>query len=105
MKKITAIKVLENYRVALCFNDGVTGEVDFSSKPRTGVFAFWNRYENFRSAGLGDAGELVWNEEIDFCPDSLWLQVTGEIVGSESKVEKFLGLMNSFGVQEITRTG
>ena len=78
MKKITAIKVLENFRVRLHFNDGVEGEVDFSSKPRTGVFAFWSSYENFRKARIGDSGELLWNDQLDFCPDSLWLQVTGE---------------------------
>ena len=78
MKKITALTVLGNYRVALRFNDGVAGEVDFSSKPRTGVFTFWNSYENFHKARIGEAGELVWNDQIDFCPDSLWLQVTGE---------------------------
>ena len=77
MKKITALNVLDNYRVSLRFNDGVAGEVDFSSKPRTGVFAFWNSYENFRAARIGELGELVWNDQIDFCPDSLWLQVTG----------------------------
>ena len=38
---------------------------------------------------------------VDVQPKTL----TVEITGSESKVEKFLGLMNSFGVQEITRTG
>ena len=38
---------------------------------------------------------------VDVQPKTL----TVEITGSESKVEKFLDLMNSFGVQEITRTG
>ena len=38
---------------------------------------------------------------VDVQPKTL----TVEITGSEGKVEKFLGLMNSFGVQEITRTG
>ena len=77
MKKITAFKVLDNYRVWLRFNDGVEGEVDFSGKPRTGVFAFWNDPANFRKARIGDCGALVWNDQLDFCPDSLWLQVTG----------------------------
>ena len=31
--------------------------------------------------------------------------VTIEITGSESKVSKFLRLMENFGVQELTRTG
>ena len=78
MKKITAIRVLENYRVWLRFNDGVEGEADFSGKPHTGVFAFWKNYDNFRKARVGDCGELLWNDQLDFCPDALWLQVTGQ---------------------------
>jgi len=78
MKRITALKVLDDYRLWLRFNDGVEGEIDFSRKPRTGVFAFWNDAENFRQARIGDCGELIWNDQIDFCPDSLWLQVTGQ---------------------------
>jgi acetolactate synthase-1/3 small subunit len=31
--------------------------------------------------------------------------LTIEITGDESKIEKFLGLMNSFGVLELSRTG
>jgi hypothetical protein len=78
MKKITELKVLDHYRVWLRFSDGVEGEVDFSQKARTGVFAFWSNYENFRRARIGDGGELIWNEQVDFCADSLWRQVTGQ---------------------------
>ena len=38
---------------------------------------------------------------VDVQPKSLAIEITG----AESKVEKFVGLMDSFGVQEITRTG
>src|SRR3954468_21284062 len=38
---------------------------------------------------------------VDVQPKSL----TVEITGTDSKVEKFLDLMKTFGVQEITRTG
>ena len=38
---------------------------------------------------------------VDVQPKSLTIEVTG----NEGKVEKFINLMNSFGVQEITRTG
>jgi len=38
---------------------------------------------------------------VDVQPRSLTIEVTG----NDSKVDKFLDLMKSFGVQEITRTG
>lgn len=38
---------------------------------------------------------------VDVQPKSLTIEITG----NESKVEKFLELMNSFGVSELTRTG
>jgi hypothetical protein len=78
MKKVTTLKVLENHRVWLRFNDGVEGEVDFSAKPRTGVYDFWNNYENFRKVRIGELGELFWSDQVEFCADSLWLQVTGK---------------------------
>lgn len=77
MKKIIALKVLEQYRVWLRFDDGVEGEVDFSDKRRTGVYAPWRDYSYFRRAQVGQHGELRWDDQLDFGPDSLWLQVTG----------------------------
>jgi acetolactate synthase-1/3 small subunit len=38
---------------------------------------------------------------VDVQPKSLTIEITG----SESKVEKYIGLMNTFGVLDLTRTG
>ena len=38
---------------------------------------------------------------VDVQPKSLTIEITG----NESKVEKFLGLMKTFGILELTRTG
>ncbi len=38
---------------------------------------------------------------VDVQPKSLTIEITGD----ESKVDKFLALMNTFGVLELTRTG
>ena len=38
---------------------------------------------------------------VDVQPKSLTIEITG----TDSKLEKFLDLMKSFGIQEITRTG
>ena len=81
MKKITAFKVLDDYRVWLRFDDGVEGEVDFSHKPLTGVYAPWQDYDFFRQARIGEFGELCWDDQLDFCPDALWLLVTGRQPG------------------------
>lgn len=78
MKKIVGLTVLDHYRVRLRFDDGVQGEVDFSQKPRTGVYAPWQDYGFFRRARVGGYGELRWDDQLDFSPDALWLQVTGK---------------------------
>jgi acetolactate synthase-1/3 small subunit len=38
---------------------------------------------------------------VDVQPKSLTIEITGD----ESKIDKFLGLMNTFGVLELSRTG
>ena len=38
---------------------------------------------------------------VDVQPKSLTIEITG----NESKVEKFINLMNTFGIMELTRTG
>ena len=78
MKKIVSVTVLDHYRLRLRFNDGVEGEVDFSKQPRTGVYAPWRDYGWFRRAHVGEYGELRWDDQLDFSPDALWLQVTGK---------------------------
>jgi hypothetical protein len=79
MKKITAFKVLQGYRILLCFDDGVEGEADFSVHVGQGVFKPWTDYSFFRQAAIGEQGRtLTWPGELDFCADALWLQVTGK---------------------------
>jgi len=79
MKKITALQVLDNYRVWLHFDDGVEGEVEFSVHVGRGVFAPWADYAFFRQASIGESGRtLTWPGELDFCADALWLEVNGK---------------------------
>lgn len=77
MRKITQLRVLENYRLALTFDDGVEGIVDLANYVGSGVFAAWNDVDFFGAVRIGDCGELVWGEEIDLCPDALYLKMTG----------------------------
>lgn len=78
MKKITRVEVLKDYRLALAFDDGVQGTVDLHKLAGSGVFAIWNDYDSFKNVIIGDSGELVWSDQVDLCPDSLYLQITGK---------------------------
>jgi hypothetical protein len=78
MKKISKVKVLPGFRLDLEFEDGVSGTVDLSENVGKGVFALWRDPLFFEQVAIGSAGELVWGEKIDLCPDALYLKVTGK---------------------------
>ncbi len=78
MRRITEIKVLEGHRLALTFDDGVSGVVDLSDLAGKGVFARWRERSFFAQVRIGSAGEAVWGDEIDLCPDALYLKATGK---------------------------
>lgn len=78
MKKISKVKVLPGYRLDLEFEDGMSGTVDLSENVGKGVFALWRDPLFFEQVAIGSAGELVWGEKIDLCPDALYLKVTGK---------------------------
>ena len=78
MHKVTDVKALGDYRLSLRFADGSEGEVDLSDLVGSGVFAAWNEPGAFEKVEVGNAGELRWPNEIDLCPDSLYLRLTGK---------------------------
>ena len=78
MRKISKVKALQGYRLGLEFDDGVSGTVDLSYLVGKGVFALWRDRPTFEQVRIGSSGELVWGDQIDLCPDALYLKVTGK---------------------------
>ena len=78
MKKISEVKVLQGYRLELVFDDGARGAVDLSDLVGKGVFAIWRDRRIFEQVRIGSFGELVWGDQIDLCPDALYLKATGK---------------------------
>jgi hypothetical protein len=76
--RITKLEVLDGYRLALTFDDGASGTVDLSDLVGKGVFVRWRDPSFFAQAQIGGSGEAVWGDEIDLCPDSLYLKATGK---------------------------
>lgn len=78
MRKITRVEVLQDYRLELTFEDGTSGTADLSDLAGKGVFACWNDRAAFARVRIGPSGELVWSDQVDLCPDALYLKVTGK---------------------------
>ena len=78
MRRVKEVNVLSEYRLGLAFDDGTRGTVDLSDLVGKGVFSLWHDYKAFAGVRIGTSGELVWSDEIDLCPDALYLKVTGK---------------------------
>jgi len=81
MYRITKVKAAQSYRLELTFDDGVSGVVDLSDLAGKGVFSLWLDPSAFAQVRIGSSGELVWGDEIDLCPDAMYLRVTGKKPG------------------------
>jgi Protein of unknown function (DUF2442) len=66
----------EGYRIHLEFSDGAKGEVDLSQWAGKGVFQAWNDRAFFERVHIGNHREIKWNDEIELCADSLYLEIT-----------------------------
>ncbi len=77
MRRIVDVTVLDGYQVKLTFDDGKEGVVDVSHLAGKGVFACWQDRETFERVQIGSSGELFWGDQVDLCPDALYLRMTG----------------------------
>ena len=78
MYKPVEIRALSDYRIWLRYENGVEGEVDLSEFVGKGVFTLWDDYEEFEKVHIGEAGQIAWNDEIDMCPDAMYIRLTGK---------------------------
>ena len=74
----TAVAPRPGYRIWLRYSDGVTGEVDLAHLAGQGVFQAWRDRKFFEAVGFGSSGAVAWGDDIELCPDALYLQLTGQ---------------------------
>ena len=72
----TRVEARPGYHLYLEFADGARGEVDLSRLVGKGVFRVWDDYRVFENVRLGDHREIKWNDELELCADSLYLELT-----------------------------
>ncbi|MCG2711243.1 MAG: DUF2442 domain-containing protein [Candidatus Omnitrophica bacterium] len=78
MYKIIEVNVLSDYNIRIKYSDGTEGTVNLSHLVGKGVFLLWDNYDEFKKVSIGSSGELLWGTQVDLCPDSLYLQITGK---------------------------
>jgi len=78
MPRPIAARPLPEYRLWLRYDDGVEGEVDLSDLAGRGVFEAWSRPGFFETVSIGDHGAIAWGQDLDLCPDALYVQLTGK---------------------------
>jgi hypothetical protein len=78
MIKPTSIRALPNYRIRVAFSDGAEGVVDLSDLVGQGVFKAWEDQKFFAQAHLGRGRQIRWNDEIELCPDAVYMRLTGK---------------------------
>ena len=76
--KPVAVRALSGFRLWLRYEDGVEGEVDLSHLTGRGVFAAWKDHRVFENVRVGEGGAIQWGDDIDLCPDALYLRLTGK---------------------------
>jgi len=70
------VEARPGYHIYLEFADGTNGEVDLSRLAGKGVFRVWNDYRVFENVRLGNHREIQWDDEIELCANSLYLELT-----------------------------
>jgi hypothetical protein len=78
MFKPVEVKALPGYRLRVRYADGVEGEVDLSHLVGKGVFTSWKDPRAFEQVSIGSSGEIRWNDQIDLCPDAVYMQITSQ---------------------------
>lgn len=64
-------------KIWLRYSDGSAGEVDLSNLSGRGVFQAWDHRGFFEQVHVAPHRAIAWNNEIELCADSLYLELTG----------------------------
>ena len=75
--KPLSVKALNNYSIFVRFADGMQGTVSLEHLAHKGVFRAWDENNLFTCVHIDECGAIAWNEDIDICPDNVYLQLKG----------------------------
>lgn len=75
-KRIIAVRYVKDLLLEITFNNGVSGEIDFSEVANEGVLMSFLNPSFFKNFAIVRNGRAIeWEGGLDFCADSLYEQV------------------------------
>ena len=80
MIRPTQVETRTGYRLWLKYSDDIAGEVDLSHLAGRGVFAAWDERAYFEEVRIARHGAIAWGDELELCPDALYMRLTGKSV-------------------------
>ncbi|MCY4112998.1 MAG: DUF2442 domain-containing protein [Chloroflexi bacterium] len=78
LNRPTAVEARAGHRLWLRYSDGTDGEVDLSHLAGRGVFKLWDSPGCFASVRIAPTGGIAWGDDVELCPDALFLRLTGK---------------------------
>ena len=75
MTRPTEVEPRDGYRLWIRYTDGAAGIVDLSHLAGRGVFKAWQDLTFFRSVSLTANDAVAWGEDIELCPDALYMRL------------------------------
>ena len=82
--RAVAVEPRDGYRIWLRCADGAESEVDLSDLAGKGVFAAWLEPEFCDHVYISEWSSIAWNNEIELCPDALYLEFAGKTTDDDS---------------------
>lgn len=87
MIRATEIEPRDVYHIWLCYSDGTAGEINLSHLAGHGVFKAWNDRKCFETARITSYGAIAWGDDIELCPDALYMRLTGKSIAEMADVD------------------
>ncbi|NUO83673.1 DUF2442 domain-containing protein [candidate division KSB1 bacterium] len=78
MLKPIEVRALPNHRLYIKYSDGAEGEVNLSDLVGQGVFEAWRDHDFFNNVRIGPGRQIRWSDEIELCPDMVYMRLTGK---------------------------
>ena len=78
MIRPVSVQPRPEYRIWIEFSDGAAGEIDLSDLAGRGMFVAWNEPGCFDKVHVAPHRAIAWNDDIELCPDALYMEITGK---------------------------